>query len=440
MFPFLIFTSLLLKLFPYFVIIKKTKKLGEYLNLSWLFLGIILLGLSANIIRDAGQIISIFFLSNEDILKYLNIYFFYQIVYIVGIFLAFSITEKLFILKNLFFPFLFTKLKKIPKSIRKLLNFSYSDLSLIFIFLSICIFILILLFSSAGLNWITNPRYAYMTGRTGIGPFFVAYIISLSLSSFYLGSSRIDFGLKRFKILNSQYLIKFSSICYLSFLSGSKGVLLSIVATQLCFYLSTKENLNLPLLLGKLYKKFIIKKIIIYFFISIILLFSLFFYLLKGSNLINYFSDYLILKKHLDFTLENSSAFGFPGKLFFQNFLKVIPRTLREFFQLPLYTSTTIILEKIFSTENSDLYKINTPTLDPILLSVNIWGSKFYYFGALLSAFFRILPIALIFIMYKKYNYFYYSKSYFLPLFAVFLNYFPLMNIFVVINIITFLP
>jgi len=439
MFPFLIFTSVLLKLFPYFVIIKKIKKLGEYLNLSWLFLGIILFGLSTNIFRDTGQIISVFFLSNDDILKYLNIYFFYQIVYIVGIFLAFSITEKLFILKNLFFPFLFTKLSKIPKSIRKFLNFSYSDFSLIYIFLSICILALIILFSSAGLSWITNPRYAYITGRTGIGPLYIAYIISLSLSSYYLGSSRIDYALKRFKIFNSQYLIKFSSIFYLSFLSGSKGVLLSIVATQLCFYLYTKENLNFITLFKGLYKKFILKKIIIYFFISIILLFSLFFYLLRGTSIFLYFSDYVHLDRHLDFTLENFSAFGFPGKLFLQDFLKVIPRNLREFFQLPLYTSITIILEKIYSTENSNVYKLNTPSLDPILLSINIWG-KFYYIGALLSAFERIFPIAVIIVLYKKYKYFYYFKSNLLPLFAVFLNYFPFINIFVLINIITFLP
>lgn len=440
MLPFLIFSALLLKLFPYFVIIKKTKKIGESLNLSWLFLGIVLLGLFSSIIRDTGQTISIFFLSNEDLSKYLNIYFFYQIFYIVGIFLAFSLTEKLFRLKNLFFPFLFTNLNKISKSITKFLNFSYSDLSLIFIFLSICVFILILFFSSAGLNWITNPRYAYMTGRTGIGPFFVAYIISISLSSFYLGSSKIDYALKRFKILNFQYLIKFSSIFYLSFLSGSKGVLLSVVATQLCFYLSTKGNFNFQILFEKLYKKFILEKIILYLLISIILVFSLFLYLLRGSDIINYFSDYLILKNHLDFTLDNSSSFGFPGQLFFQDFLKVIPRSLREFFQLPLYTSTTIILEKIFSPENSSLFKINTPTLDPVLLSVNIWGSKFYYIGALLASFLRIFPIAVVFILYKKYKYFYYFKSHLLPLFAIFLNYFPFINIFVLINIITFLP
>ena len=346
----------------------------------------------------------------------------------------------MFILKNLFFPFLFTKLNKISKSIRKFLNFSYSNLSLIFIFLSIFILILIIYFSSAGLNWISNPRYAYMTGRTGIGSLYIAYITSLSLSSFYLGSSRIDYGLKRFNILNFQYLIQFLSIFYLSYLSGSKGVLLSVIATQLCFYLSTKENLNFPLLLGKLYKKFILKKIIIYFLILIILALSLFVYLLRGSDLINYFSDYLHLNKHLDFTLENFSAIGFPGKLFFQDFLIVIPRTFRESFQLPLYSSTTIILEELYSSQNSNIYKINTPTLDPILLSVNIWGSKFYYIGALLSAFFRIFPIAIIFILYKKYKYFYYSKSHLLPLFAVFLNYFPFMNIVVLINIITFLP
>ncbi len=440
MFPFLIFTSVTLKLFPYFVIFKKIKKLGEYLKLSWLFFGIILIGLSAGIIRDTGQITAIFFMSNDKLLRYLNIYFFYQIVYIVGIFLAFSITEKLFRFKNLFFPFLFTKLNRISKSIRSLLNFSYSDLSLIFIFLSIFVLILILIFSSAGLNWITNPRYAYMTGRTGIGYLYVVYIISLSLSSFYLGSSIIDYGFKRFKILNFQYLIKFPFIFYLSFLSGSKGVLLSVVATQLCFYLSTKGNFNFQPLLKKIYSKFVFEKIIFYLFISIILLFSFFVYLLRGSDIINYFSDYLLLEKHLDFTLENSSAFGFPGKLFLQDFLKVIPRNLREFFQLPLYTSTTIILEKIYSAENSNIFKINTPALDPILLSINIWGYKFYYIGALFSAFTKIFPIAIIFYLYKKYNYFYYFKSNLLPLFSIFLNYFPFLNIIVIINIITFLP
>ena len=226
----------------------------------------------------------------------------------------------------------------------------------------------------------------------------------------------------------------------MSFLSGSKGVLLNIIATQICFYLSTKGNLNYKIIFEKLYKKFILEKFIFYFLLLIILLFSLFIYLLKGSSLINYFSDYLLLNIHLDFTLENVSAIGFPGKLFLQDFLKVVPRNFREFFQLPLYSSTTIIMEKIFSAESSDTWKINTPSLDPVLRSVNIWGIKFYFVDALISAIFKVFPFAIIIILYKRYKYFYYFKSPLLPIFAIFLNYFPFVNIFLIVNLLTFLP
>ena len=110
-------------------------------------------------------------------------------------------------------------------------------------------------------------------------------------------------------------------------------------------------------------------------------------------------------------------------------------RKEKDFREFPSETTPLAIVKQT----NSNVYKLNTPSLDPILLSINIWG-KFYYIGALLSAFERIFPIAVIIVLYKKYKYFYYFKSNLLPLFAVFLNYFPFINIFVLINIITFLP
>ena len=72
---FLIFISLFLKIFPYLIIIKKLKNLGEYLNQGVLFLGIVLLAFSPNIIRNSAQMIAVFFLGNDSPSKYLNIYF-----------------------------------------------------------------------------------------------------------------------------------------------------------------------------------------------------------------------------------------------------------------------------------------------------------------------------------------------------------------------------
>ena len=437
----LIIASVFLKILPRLIILKKIKDIGNQLslNIAFLFLGLFAIGFP--LIREISQILAIFFLKEESTNFYLEIYFKYQIVYILGLYLVFYIVNNLIFVRAIFLPLLYTNLNKLAKAVRNTIKLSYKNISIGFIILSIFSFILILIFSPAGLNWITNTRYAYMVGRMGIGPLWIVYVSSIAFSSFYLGCCTITNNLYYFRFKSFDYLIKLLIILFLAYLSGSKGVLLNILFSQFCFYLISTRDIKISSIFVKLRKKLVIKKFLIYTFLLIIISYATVIILLRGSNLLNYISEFSILNDHITYTMGNSLSIGYPGELFFNDLFKTIPRYFRELFDLPPFSSTTIILGAIFNLKNNDQFQINTPALDPVLSSVNIWGINLYLIAPLIGSFIKFMPIALLTLIYndKKSTHRYYGNL-LLPIFALLLNFIPLINPIIILNLLTFLP
>ena len=437
----LIILSVFLKILPRLILLKKIKEIGNKLslNIAFLFLGLFAIGLS--LIRDIPQILAIFFLEEEATKFYLEIYFKYQIVYIIGIYLTFYIVNNFIFLRVIFLPLLYTNLNKLAKAVRNNIKLSYKNISLGFIILSIFSFILILIFSPAGLNWITNTRYAYMVGRMGIGPLWIVYVSSISLASFYLGSSTITYDLYYFRFKSFDYLIKLLIILFLAYLSGSKGIVLNILFSQFSFYLITARDAKISSMFSRLMKKLIIKKIFIYTLLLLIISFTTVIILLRGANLFKYITEISLLNNHITYTMGNSLSIGSPGELFINDLFITIPRYFRELFNLPPFSSSTIILEAIFNLENKAEFQINTPALDPVLSSVNIWGINLYLIAPLIGSFIRFMPIALLILIYndKRSTHGYYG-NFLLPIFAIVLNFIPLINRIVILNLLTFLP
>ena len=229
-------------------------------------------------------------------------------------------------------------------------------------------------------------------------------------------------------------------ILVLSYLSGSKGVIFNIMATQFCFYLFTKKKFGFKLIINNLFKNYKMNKIVIYALVLFILIIAFTIYLLRGYSIVSYFTEAKLSYDHLLFTLKNPEAIGFPGSLYFSDMLKILPRQIRNIFGLPSYSSITTIMERIYNTEDLEIYKINTPSLDPVLATINKWGTSFFMFGAFLSSIISTLPLAYMVYLYNKTNIKKYYNNPMVLIFAVSLNYLPLINRLVLINFLTFIP
>ena len=430
------FLSVFLVIFPNLIIIRKINKLGLNLGFSLSFTVLIIILKAPDMIRAIAKVLSNIIIVNQETYKYIQYFFSYQIIYIFGVIITFYLIEKFKLISNLFLPLLSTNLKNFVKKVSSSIKFSYGDLSFLAVFISLIFLCLMVTFSSVGTNWITNTRYAYIQGRTGIGPIWVLYIFSVSLSSYYLGLSMLDSSLKLFKINSLSYILKLIFIFYLAYLSGSKGVFLNTISTQLGFYLLTKSNkFKIFLILKKFISKAKIDKSILIIIVSTLLFVPLIIFLLRGFSLLSYLTESNIGMDHLVYTINNPESFGFPGNLFLNDLFKAVPRFFREILGLPLFSSNTMILEAIYGTQDSNIFKINTPHLDPVLTSINIWG-KFYMLGPILSSFFSTLPLALLVHIYKDK----YIKKNFIYIFAICLNYFPLINPVLLLNLYSFLP
>ena len=431
---------IILKLLPNLIIIREISRLGRSLNMGLTFTFLILFCKFPELIRSFSQLLGVLISSGDYSTIYLNFFYGYQISYISGVIFTFYFVNKLSILRYFLIPFVFTNLKNFSKEFRKMFNNSYKNLTLISIFASIILMILIITFSSSGLDWIFNSRMAYMRGRSGIGPLYVLYIFAVSMSSFYFAFSMKNAQGYKYNLKNYFNIIIAAFILFLSYLSGSKGVIFNIIATQFCFYLLTKQKFDFKLIIKNLFQNFKLNKIVIYALILFILIVALIIYLLRGYSLISYLSEVSLSYDHLLYTLKNPESIGFPGSLYFSDMLKILPRQIRNIFGLPSYSSVTTIMERIYNTQDYDLYKINTPSLDPVLATVNKWGSSYYIFGAFLSSTISTLPIAYLVYLYKKTDISKYYNNPMILIFAVSLNYLPLINRLVLINFLTFIP
>ena len=139
--------------------------------------------------------------------------------------------------------------------------------------------------------------------------------------------------------------------------------------------------------------------------------------------------------------MGNSLSIGSPGELFVNDLFKTIPRYFRELLIYPLSVVPMIILEAIFNLEDNAQFQINTPALDPVLSSVNIWGINLYLIAPLIGSFMKFMPIALLTLIYndKRSKQRYYG-NFLLPIFAILLNFIPLINRIILLNLLTFLP
>ena len=145
---------------------------------------------------------------------------------------------------------------------------------LFLIFFAVLIFLIIVLKSSAGLLWFTNPRDAYITGRAGIGFLWILYQWVLM---FFL-SYTIWYKSKNI----TQHLIYFIIFSFLVFFSGSKANIFSGLLFLIFYYhYFNKKKSN-----------YIILFLPIIFFSIFFLLFLLQFDQVDFFNTIAYFSDY----------------------------------------------------------------------------------------------------------------------------------------------------
>lgn len=194
------------------------------------------------------------------------------------------------------------------------------------IFFAIIIFLIIIMKSSAGLLWITNPRDAYISGRAGIGFLWILY---QWVMMFYL-SYTIWYKSKNLK----QHFIYFTIFGFLVFFSGSKA------------------NIFSGLLFLIFYYHFMIKKISNYIILLLpLIFFSIFFliFLLQYDqveliNSISYFSDY---SHTTALFLENFKLFNFHyGYATISDLWFYLPRAI--FPNKPFEYGITLIHKQLF--------------------------------------------------------------------------------------------
>ena len=200
--PITLIFPIILKLLPNLIVIKEISKLGKSLNLGLTFFFLIFFCKFPELIRSFAQLLGVLVSSGEYSKIYLNFFNGYQISYVLGVIFTFYFVNKLSVFRYFLIPFVFTNLNNFPKEFRKLFTMSYKKLTLLSIFASIILMMLIITFSSSGLDWIFNSRLAYMRGRSGIGPLYVMYIFAVSMSSFYFAFSMKNGQVYKYNLKN----------------------------------------------------------------------------------------------------------------------------------------------------------------------------------------------------------------------------------------------
>jgi len=180
---------------------------------------------------------------------------YYNIIYIGSFLLVLYIVPRIPLLAKLFLPFLHLFWLK-----NLFLSVSRNLISRKLPYLSVLSFTLILLailvvYSPVHFAWITEPRFAYMEGRSGFGLIFILFLLCINLSSFYIGKSYFrDRDEASLLLPFKGYLALILFVLMLSSFTGTKSIPINVALTQLILYISVRPSLTLRSLLGSLLK------------------------------------------------------------------------------------------------------------------------------------------------------------------------------------------
>lgn len=258
---------------------------------------------------------------------------------------------------------------------------------LFYLILAALILFTLVMFSSSGILWLISPRQAYIEGRAGLGMFWVLYCFSCSMLGFH-SCVKTSHGVLTFSLTDALRLLLAS---VLSFLSGSKGVVLVTVLIGLLPFIWQLSELYLAKGLTKFCFAYFSRfwrlrqsRSTLLVGLSIFLaltttIFSL--TALSGTGILDYISEQSFFIVQLNSISQQQEAIVFPGYISLSGMLSIVPSIFRP--QNFLY-GDQILYDNLIPGQ----FELgNTPVFDPVFHALYNYGDKLVFLGGLFSAF-----------------------------------------------------
>lgn len=379
--------SLLSQSIPFFIFRKVGIRLGTILSATLLGLSICILPMA----RSIARLLAIFYSDQDPNLISFYFYnsFLYDLIYLSVFLFSFWFLSRW---KYLYFFLPLIHIKLFRKIFAKLFSIPQVNKfpQYIFFFFSLICLTLIISISPVHLLWLADPRSAYIIGRSGIGLIFILFILFTNLSSYYIAKQHyVRLEMQDNSLLSPKYLFGVLTIIIISFFSGTKSLPLSVILTQLAYYLVYSHLTFKSILFGVLHRLRLHAFAIIFLIVSFLAItFAL--VSLSGTSLATYITEESFLFEQINFVQINSESNRDLTNLFARIFMISVPSAILNLLNLG-YNPVTDYTAQVLNLDPTTM--VNFPAIDLAMFSKYLMG-PFFFVIPIISSLMSALPFA----------------------------------------------